>query len=189
MTRCAITLEGATAGKEVWDTSPGVVYGWWDLHTQVGGFQAVESVPSHFTVKRRGEGLLWGAIQETGWLLDCNGLVDTSTQKAGVPGINKEKRSSWEGQALASAICPSSNDDVAYGHPWSGHHPCGSDGMKNQLDCFTLLLARHLADVSCYMGPSMPSGICMEIHKKIVRKRKKKQSRDGWNPRQPHVYL
>ena len=57
------------------------------------------------------------------------------------------------------------------------------------VDCFTLLLARHLADVSCYIGPSMPSGICMEIHTKIVRKRKKKQSRDGGNPRQPHVCL
>ena len=57
------------------------------------------------------------------------------------------------------------------------------------LDCFTLLLARHLADVSCFIGPSMPSGICMEIHTKIVQKRKKKQSRDGGNPRQPHVYL
>ena len=37
------------------------------------------------------------------------------------------------------------------------------------LDCFTLLLARHLADVSCYIGPSMPSGICMEIHTEIGR--------------------
>ena len=36
------------------------------------------------------------------------------------------------------------------------------------LDCFTLLLARHLADVSCFIGPSMPSGICMEIHTEIV---------------------
>ena len=25
-------------------------------------------------------------------------------------------------------------------------------------DCFTLLLAQHLADVSCFKGPSMPSG-------------------------------
>ena len=56
------------------------------------------------------------------------------------------------------------------------------------LDCFTLLLARHLADVSCYIGPSMPSGICMEIHTEIVQKRKKKQSRDEGIPRQPHVY-
>ena len=54
------------------------------------------------------------------------------------------------------------------------------------VDCCKRLLARHLADVSCYIGPSMPSGICMEIHTKIVRKRKKKQSRDGGilgNPR------
>ena len=57
------------------------------------------------------------------------------------------------------------------------------------IDCFTLLLARHLADVSCYIGPSMPSGICMEIHTEIVQKRKKKQSRDEGIPRQPHVYL
>ena len=32
-------------------------------------------------------------------------------------------------------------------------------------------------------------GICMEIHAKIVQKRKKKQSRDEGIPRQPHVYL
>ena len=57
------------------------------------------------------------------------------------------------------------------------------------LDCFTLLLARHLADVSCYIGPSMPSGICMEIHTEIVQKRKKKLSRDKGIPRQPHVCL
>ena len=38
------------------------------------------------------------------------------------------------------------------------------------LNCFTLLLARHLVDVSCFIGPSMPSGICMEIHTKIVQK-------------------
>ena len=58
-----------------------------------------------------------------------------------------------------------------------------------RIDCFTLLLARHLADVSCYIGPSMPSGICMEIHITIVQKRKKKQSRDEGIPRQPQVYL
>ena len=57
------------------------------------------------------------------------------------------------------------------------------------IDCFTLLLARHLADVSCYMGPSMPSGICMEIHTEIVQKRKKKPSHNKGTPRQPHVYL
>ena len=57
------------------------------------------------------------------------------------------------------------------------------------LDCFTLLLARHLADVSCYIGPSMPSGICMEIHTEIVQKRKKKPSHNKGTPRQPHVYL
>ena len=55
--------------------------------------------------------------------------------------------------------------------------------------CFTLLLARHLADVSCYIGPSMPSGICMEIHTEIVQKRKKKPSHNRETPRQPHVYL
>ena len=38
------------------------------------------------------------------------------------------------------------------------------------LDCCTLLLAQHLVDVSCFIGPSMPSGICMEIHSKTVRK-------------------
>ena len=59
---------------------------------------------------------------------------------------------------------------------------------KSYLDCFTLLLARHLADASCFIGPSMPSGICMEIHTEIVLK-KKKQARDGGIPRQPHVYL
>ena len=57
------------------------------------------------------------------------------------------------------------------------------------LDCFTLPLARHLADVSCYIGPPMPSVICMEIQTEIVQKRKKKQSRDEGIPRQPHVYL
>ena len=56
-------------------------------------------------------------------------------------------------------------------------------------DCFTLLLARHLADVLCYIGPSMPSGICVEIHIEIAQKRKKKPSRDKGIPRQPHVYL
>ena len=57
-----------------------------------------------------------------------------------------------------------------------------------RLDCFTFLLARHLADVSCFIGPSMPSGICMEIHTEIVQKGKKKQSRDEGIPRQPHAY-
>ena len=60
---------------------------------------------------------------------------------------------------------------------------------SRSLDCFTLLLARHLADVSCYIGPSMPSGICMEIHTEIVQKRKKKPSHNKGTPRQPHVYL
>ena len=60
---------------------------------------------------------------------------------------------------------------------------------QKTLDCFTLLLARHLADVSCYIGPSMPSEICMEIHTEIVQKGQKKQSRDKGIPRQPHVYL
>ena len=58
-----------------------------------------------------------------------------------------------------------------------------------RVDCFTLLLAQHLVDVSCFIGPSMPSGICMEIHTKIMQKWKKKQSCDEGNPRQPHVYL
>ena len=58
----------------------------------------------------------------------------------------------------------------------------------SSLDCFTLLLARHLADVSCYIGPSMPSGIFMEIHTEIVQKRKKKPSHNKGVPRQPHVY-
>ena len=49
---------------------------------------------------------------------------------------------------------------------------------QTALDCFTFLLARHLADVSCFIGPSMPSGICMEIHIEIMQKRKKKRSRD-----------
>ena len=52
------------------------------------------------------------------------------------------------------------------------------------VDCFTLLLARHLADVSCYIGPSMPNGICMEIYTKIVQKRKKKQSPNEGIPRE-----
>ena len=43
---------------------------------------------------------------------------------------------------------------------------------QGHIDCFTLLLARHPADVSCYIGPSMPSGICMKIHTKIVQKMK-----------------
>ena len=51
------------------------------------------------------------------------------------------------------------------------------------IDCFSLLLARHLADVSCFIGPYMPSGTCMEIHKEIVQKRTKKQSRDEGIPR------
>ena len=63
------------------------------------------------------------------------------------------------------------------------------DRTLQKLDCFTLLLAQHLADVSCYIGPSMPSGICMEIHTEIVQKRKKKPSRDKGIPRQLHVYL
>ena len=61
--------------------------------------------------------------------------------------------------------------------------------IADTLDCFTLLLARHLADVSCYIGPSMPSGIGMEIHTEIVQKRKKKPSHNKGTPRQPHVYL
>ena len=61
--------------------------------------------------------------------------------------------------------------------------------LQGKVDCFTLLLARHLADVSCFIGPSMPSGIYMEIHTKIVQKRKKKQSRDEGNPRQTYIYL
>ena len=67
--------------------------------------------------------------------------------------------------------------------------PQGEYQDQMAVDCFTLLLARHLADVSCFIGPSMPSEICMEIHTKIVQKRKKKQSRDEGIPRQSHVYL
>ena len=59
---------------------------------------------------------------------------------------------------------------------------------ENILDCFTPLLARHLADVSCFIGPSMPSWICMEIDTKIMQKRKKKQSHDEGIPRQSHAY-
>ena len=66
---------------------------------------------------------------------------------------------------------------------------CGVRSIKQLwLDCFALLFARHLADVSCYIGPSMPSGICMEIHTEIVQKRKKKPSHNKGTPRQPHVY-
>ena len=64
-----------------------------------------------------------------------------------------------------------------------------ADRSQGVFDCFTLLLTQHLADVSCFIGPFMPSGICMEIHTEIVQKRKKKQSRDEGIPRQPHVYL
>ena len=38
-----------------------------------------------------------------------------------------------------------------------------------EVDCFTLLLTQHLADASCFIGPSTPSGICMQIHTKIVQ--------------------
>ena len=68
-------------------------------------------------------------------------------------------------------------------------HVSLAGSSTNSLGCFTLLLARHLADVSCYIGPSMPCGICMEIHTGIVQKRKKKPSRDKGIPRQPHAYL
>ena len=60
--------------------------------------------------------------------------------------------------------------------------------LNDVLGCFTLLLAGHLADVSCYIGPHVPSGICMEIHTKIVHKRKKKPSRGKGILRQPHIY-
>ena len=66
---------------------------------------------------------------------------------------------------------------------------CKRRNSLYSLDCFTLLLAQHLVDVSCYIGPSMPSGICMEIHTKIAQKMKKKQSCDEGIPRQAHVYL
>ena len=72
---------------------------------------------------------------------------------------------------------------------WHGGSRVAPTGWYTSIDCFTLLLARHLPDASCYIGPSMPSGICMEIHTEIVQKRKKKQSRDEGIPRQPHVYL
>ena len=55
-------------------------------------------------------------------------------------------------------------------------------------DCFTLLLARHLVDVSNFVGPSTSSGICVEIYTKIMLKRKK-PSHDEGIPRQTHVYL
>ena len=61
--------------------------------------------------------------------------------------------------------------------------------MSPFLDCFTFLLARHLAYVSCFIGPSMPCGICLEIHTKIVQKRNKKPSHYEGTPRQPHVYF
>ena len=60
--------------------------------------------------------------------------------------------------------------------------------LNDALGCFTLLLAGHLADVSCYIGPHVPSGICMEIHTKIVHKRKKKPSLGEGILRQPHIY-
>ena len=43
------------------------------------------------------------------------------------------------------------------------------------IDCFTLLLESHLADVSCLIGLSMASGICMEIHTYITQKRKERK--------------
>ena len=51
-----------------------------------------------------------------------------------------------------------------FSHRWS----IMKYGME--LDCFTLLLARHLVDVSCFIGLYMRAGICMEIHAKIVQK-------------------
>ena len=76
------------------------------------------------------------------------------------------------------------NADQAQAIAWTN-----DDNFTAALDCFTLLLAWHLADVLCYIGPSMPSGICMEIHTEIVQKRKKKPSHNKGTPRQPHVYL
>ena len=68
-------------------------------------------------------------------------------------------------------------------------YPKHCPGQSVNVDCLTLLLARHLADVSCFIGPSMPSAIGMEIHTKIVQKRKKKPSHNEGTPRQPHVYF
>ena len=74
---------------------------------------------------------------------------------------------------------PSSGYRERYGFRKFGSRPPAHRPARTvTIDCFTLLFARHLADVSCYIGPSMPSGISMEIHTKIVQKRKKKQSRD-----------
>ena len=57
------------------------------------------------------------------------------------------------------------------------------------IDCLMLLFAWHLANVSCWIGLYMPSGICMKIPTKIMQKRKKKYSHDEGILRQPHVYL
>ena len=41
----------------------------------------------------------------------------------------------------------------------------GREQDKDPLYCFTLLFTWHVVDVSCFVGPSMISGICMEsIH-------------------------
>ena len=94
-------------------------------------------------------------------------------------------RSSWR-------QCNVNSDRVAEGMRFQAFNPFSDERRREYvffIDCFTLLLARHLADVSCYMGPSMPSGICMEIHTEIVQKRKKKPSHNKGTPRHPHVYL
>ena len=105
----------------------------------------------------------------------------------------------WPILAALMACCSQANipDGNQCGPTWRTPCPCGitsnpqveSSKLRQlhrtqiAIDCFTLLLARHLADVSCYIGPSMTSGICMEIHTEIVQKRKKKQSRDKGIPR------
>ena len=66
----------------------------------------------------------------------------------------------------------------AAAHPTTGQLPPSNPTRKyavctvsrQRINCFTLLIARRLTDVSCFMGPSMSSGICMEIHTKSCRK-------------------
>ena len=83
-------------------------------------------------------------------------------------------------EKLLDILCSNNleQQNMSLGYGYTGYKNGWMDACL-VLDCFTLLLARHLADVSCYIAPSMPSGICMEIHIKIVQKGKKKQSRDG----------
>ena len=161
-------------------------------------------VPSHHLNQ------CWHIVYYTPWGQSFNWIWIEIQQFSLKKIHSKVSSAKWQPSCLSINVLKIGRQDISHSNSLQGAmlHCVGDDAclrfqlhhqyihsipwmppFHSMVDCFTLLLARHLADVSCYIGPSMPSGICMEIHTEIVQKRKKKPSHNKGTPRQPHVYL